>query len=292
MTADRTPTQLTDPELELALRALGPALAWPSPATDAAIDPAARARRRIESDDVRAARWPWKRGPARRPLSSSIGLAAAAVLVIAAIAAAIGLGLPGIRITPTSSPIATAPSVAPSPSSGSGVAPSATLGPTPTVGPLGWTLGLGDPVAVDTAATVVDIPVRLPPASNGPPTAAWLIDGRLSLVWPAGPSLPTLREPGIGLILSEFRGSLDAGYFQKITGPQTTIETVRVGDSTGYWISGTPHEIVFVNANGDPVFDSRRIVGDTLLWTDGEVTLRLESSLDRDAAIALAESLR
>jgi hypothetical protein len=292
MTTDRTPTQLTEPELEVALRALGQGLAWPAPPANAANDSAARARRRIEAGGVRPGRWSWRPGPARRPLGSSLGLAAAAVLVIAAIAAAIGLGLPGIRIVPTSSPIATAPSVAPSTSPVSAGAPSATLGPSPTVGPLGWTLGLGEPVAVDTATTVVGIPVRLPPASDGPPAAAWLIDGRLSLVWPAGRRFPTLREPGIGLILSEFRGSLDAGYFQKITGPQTTIETVRVGGSTGYWISGTPHEIVFVNANGDPVFDSRRIVGDTLMWTDGEVTLRLESSLDRDAAITLAESLR
>jgi hypothetical protein len=41
-----------------------------------------------------------------------------------------------------------------------------------------------------------------------------------------------------------------------------------------------------------PVFDSRRIVGDTLLWARGGVTYRLESGLDRAAAIALAETLR
>jgi len=61
---------------------------------------------------------------------------------------------------------------------------------------------------------------------------------------------------------------------------------------TGYWISGAPHEIVFVDEHGYPVFDSRRIVGDTLLWARGDVTYRLESGLDQAAAIALAHSLR
>jgi hypothetical protein len=39
------------------------------------------------------------------------------------------------------------------------------------------------------------------------------------------------------------------------------------------------------------VSDSRRWVGDTLLWTDGGTTYRLETALGRDAAIRIAESL-
>jgi hypothetical protein len=285
--------RLPEPELEAALRDLGRELAWPTVEPDAGADPAARARRRIEAASLRPGRGPWWARPARRRLGSSLGLAAAAVLLIAAMAAAIGFGLPGIRIIfgpgPTSSPTSLAPSAS---LGGSGSVPAPSPSSTPSVGPLGWTLGLGDPTPVATAAKAVDIPVRLPPATFGPPSTAWLLNGRLSLVWPAGPALPALREPGIGLILCEFRGSVDPGYFRKILEPGTTIETVRVGGSTGYWISGEPHTIVFVNEDGDPVFDTRRIVGDTLLWADGEVTFRLETGLDRDAAIALAESLR
>jgi hypothetical protein len=285
--------RLPEPELELALRALGRALAWPTVEPETGTDPAARARRRIEAEGARPSHGSWWARPARRRLGSSVGLAAAAVLLVAAIAAAIGFGLPGIRIIFGPTPSASPASVAPSASlGGSASLPAPSPSSSPTTGPLGWSLGLGDPMPVATAAQAVDIPVRLPPASFGPPSTAWLLDGRLSLVWPAGPALPALREPGIGLILGEFRGSVDAGYFQKILEPGATIETVRVGGSTGYWISGEPHTIVFVNEHGDPVFDSRRIVGDTLLWADGEVTYRLETGLGRDAAIALAESLR
>ena len=61
---------------------------------------------------------------------------------------------------------------------------------------------------------------------------------------------------------------------------------------TGYWISGAPHELIFVDEAGQPVFDTRRIVGNTLLWARDGVTYRLESGLDRAAAIALAGTLR
>jgi len=71
----------------------------------------------------------------------------------------------------------------------------------------------------------------------------------------------------------------------------TPVVAVAVGRGTGYWISGAPHEIVFVDPSGMPVFDSRRIVGDTLLWASGGITYRLETALDLATAVTLAESL-
>ena len=79
--------------------------------------------------------------------------------------------------------------------------------------------------------------------------------------------------------------------------PDTDAQVVRanmvssVDGARGYWIDGPPHFFMYIDANGDPVDDSRRLVGDTLIWTDGDVTFRLESSLGRDRAIELAESL-
>jgi hypothetical protein len=289
-----------DVELEAALRDLGGELAIPSLYDrETGLDPAARARARIVFGGVprRWGRW-WLADPAGLPLRRAVALAAIAVLAVAVIAGALGLGLPGIRIiqAPTASPGASggAPSgVAPS---GSSAVQSASPPPgtSPTIsGPPGTGMGLGDPIAVADASAAVDIPIALPTAPGvGPPITAWILDGRLSFVWPASRTLPPTREPGIGLILSEFRGSVEPDYFQKILDPDTTLTPVTVGDVTGYWISGAPHQIVFVDRYGQPVFDSRRIVGDTLLWARGDVTYRLESGLGRDAAIALAESLR
>jgi len=215
-------------------------------------------------------------------------LALVALVILAAIAGAIGLGLPGIRIVPgrSGSPLASGPS--PSPASASPASASQAVGVA-----LGAELGLGRQVDVAATSRSVDFPVRLPAdAAVGPPSSAWVQEGRLSIVWPASAALPGLQEPSIGLLLSEFRGSLDPGYFEKILNPRTRIEPVTVGGVTGWWISGEPHGFVFVRPNGDPAFDSRRIVGDTLIWTSGDLTYRLESALGRDAAIRLAETLR
>ncbi|HUQ79042.1 MAG TPA: hypothetical protein VM427_09275 [Patescibacteria group bacterium] len=222
-----------------------------------------------------------------------------ALLAIAAVAGAIGLGVPGIRIV--FGPASTLAPVEPG-SSGAGASDRrSTSGPsssptTPGGSPVnlpGSGLGLGTPIAAGTAGSIAGITIVLPPdASIGPPVGAWFLDQRVSFVWRAGPTLPATRDPSIGLILSEFRGTLEPGYFQKVLGPGTTIEAVRVRGTTGWWISGAPHEFVYVDADGRPVFDSRRNVGDTLMWSDGTVTYRLESGLDRAAAIALAASLR
>jgi hypothetical protein len=290
MADPRELARLTQPELELALADLGRALAWPAAAvaTSAATpdattdDPAARARRRIVTEGLRPGGTGWLGRRLGRPLRSSLVLAAAAILVIAALAAAIGFGLPGIRFTVISSP-----TPLPQPT------PTATLpSPSPTPGPLGSNLGLGDPFPPGRARTAVSFPVRLPPDSLGTPASAWFLDGRLSVVWPAGPELPPLDESDLGLVLTELEGDVDAGYFEKIMGPGTRIQTAAVDGVTGYWISGRPHQIVYVTPHGDPVFDEREVVGNTLLWARDGVTYRLESALDREAAIALAESLR
>ena len=159
--------------------------------------------------------------------------------------------------------------------------------------PVGWSLGLGAPVDPANLAGVVDFQPIVPPRGTvGSPTGAWVLDGRLSLIWPVRSGTPATADRDIGLLLTEFRGSIDPGYFQKIIGPNTRVTPVTVGGGTGYWVSGDPHEIVFVDPSGRPDFDSRQSIGDTLLWTRGDVTLRLESGLDQVHAIALAESMR
>ena len=293
------PHGLDDTALELALRDLGGALATPAPGAAGSTDPARLARARLEEGRVAAAdrpgRWAWLTPAPRRRLGRGVALGLVAVVIVAAIAGAIGLGLPGIRIVPAPSGSATA---SPGASTGGPTATAPGSSPSPTArptiaSPIGSNLGLGDPVAIDGLAAAVDIPIRLPAASGvGPPTTAWLLDGRLTMIWSASPALPSTLEPGVGLVLGEFRGSLQPGYFEKLLDQGTTITTVTVDGVTGYWIGGAPHEIVYVDEHREPVFDSRRSVGDTLLWARGDVTYRLESGLGRAATLALAATLR
>ena len=64
-----------------------------------------------------------------------------------------------------------------------------------------------------------------------------------------------------------------------------------MGGQLGYWITGEPHQFFYEGPNGF-VEDPRRWVGDVLLWADGPITYRLETSLGRDATIAIAETLQ
>ena len=247
-------------------------------------------------------RWAWLAPRRGRRLGRGLALGLIAVLAVAAVAGANLLGLPGIRIVPapppTSTPIATtpgsAPAASPSPSTPTR-SPSPSPSPIPVAtiaSPLGSNLGLGDPVSIAGLARAVDFPVAVPPRARvGDPATAWIRDGRLTLVWATTPTLPATAEPGVGLVLGQFRGGVDQRYFEKVLDQGTTIETVAIGDLSGYWIGGAPHEIVYVDARGEPLFDSRRSVADTLLWTRGDVTYRLESGLGRAATIELARSI-
>ena len=224
----------------------------------------------------------------RRPLRRSVLVAIAAVLILAAIAGAVGLGLPGIRIVfggPTPPAPTTTPSLAPT------KAPAST-GPAAS-SPVGSTMGLGTAVSLDDAARIGGLDLLLPPdPATGPPDAAYTLADRVALVWSERPGLPADPDYGVGLLLSEFRGHVDDGYYQKTLDSSAQVTPVTVNGHAGYWISGAPHFFYYVDPSGKAVDDSHRIVGDTLIWADGDVTYRLESQLPMEAAIRLAESLR
>jgi hypothetical protein len=292
---------LTDDALGDALRGLGAELDVPPVSVSDAADPARLARLRIEAA---AARPPAATagflerlgvGRGRRTWRRSLVLAVAALLVLAAVAGAIGFGLPGLRIvfTPAAAPTpggSPAPSTLGASSGQSAAAPS----PTPSSSePPGSGLGLGTPTTLAAAQAQAGFPILLPgDPAVGPPDAVWIDDvGRVTLIWRAGAGLPATEESSLGLLVSEFPGTINPGYFEKLLDAGSTIDPITVRGRPGYWISGEPHEFVYVNPSNQPTFDARRLVGDTLAWSDGPVTYRIESALGREAAIRIAESL-
>jgi hypothetical protein len=269
---------MDDSALEGALRDLATAIAYPSVGVGGS-DIAARVRRRIETAPPAPARRTvlgWLGG---RPIRRSVVVAIAALLVLAAVVGAVGLGLPGIRIIfggPTPPPSAIA-----SPSPGA------------SLGTVGQSLALGTRLPLDDAARIAGLDLVLPTdPAIGPPDAAYLLAGRVALVWSERPGLPPDPSNGIGLLLSEFRGTVDEGYYRKQLESDGVVTPVTVNGAPGYWISGPPHFFVYVDERGETVDDTHRMVGDTLVWADGDVTYRLESQLGMEDAIRLAESLR
>jgi hypothetical protein len=152
---------------------------------------------------------------------------------------------------------------------------------------------LGTPVPLSRAIARADWPLAAP-AAAGDPAQAYVgrPAGSVTLAWPPSTELREVDDSGIGLLLSAIPGTIPAGLVSKQIGPGTTIELVRVSDQPGYWISGEPHEVLVVAPDGQLVPEATRLAGNTLVWTDGDVTYRLESSLDRRDAIDLASSLR
>ncbi len=73
----------------------------------------------------------------------------------------------------------------------------------------------------------------------------------------------------------------------------TIISETAVSGNRALWLSGAPHILVYLDANGQPQFATERTVNaNTLGWEAGNVTYRLETSASEEEAIRFAESLR
>ena len=290
--ADQQLQSLADLRLIEAVRRIEPEIAWPAVTPiEGGPDLARAVRARIDDMPAALEEAPvlvrlgrlWRRVSILRPARRALLLAIAVLIAVAALAGAAGLGLPGLRILLGGGSVIPPPSLEPSRS--------------PSPGGPGTGLHLGDPITLSDGAALdarAGFHVRVPtdPVA-GPPDAGYVDDtkgGQVSLVWATRSDLPATLEPGVGLLMTEFLGSVDSAFFSKIAGPDTTVESVLVNGRAGYWLSGAPHFFFYTGPSG-VVQDERRWVGDALLWSDGPVTYRLESALGRDATIRMAESL-
>jgi hypothetical protein len=262
---------LSDSELEQRLIDLGPRL-YP-----AAPDLATEVRHRLESEPVGRTLTP-------RP---TIWLVAALLLIAlvsglvlfpeARNAIADRLGLPGLSIRWVDEV------------------------PTPEPSQIGAPLLLGRQVTLDEAQAAVDFPVRVPTAAGfDAPGKIYLVDqeegAMVSFVYPAAPGLPASDETGVGALLIQFRGEADRGLIEKglpDDGAQEThLEAVSVSGEPGFWISGAPHGFFLVCYDAGECREERyRLAGNVLLWEQDGVTLRLESALTLENALAIAESV-
>lgn len=135
---------------------------------------------------------------------------------------------------------------------------------------------------------LVDFPVGLPayPAGLGLPDRVYLqtladsgSEGQvLILVWHY-PEQPD--EPRLSLSI------IDAPFYGIKQAPVEIILETRVNGQYAYWIQG-PHRLQLQNGDyTEWVF----VAGNVLLWTNGEITYRLESGLPFVEARRVAESL-
>ncbi len=241
-------------DLEQELRSLGPELAWPA-APD--LVPSVRAR---------LASGPERRPFFRRPLVvalAALALAVAAALAVPPARTAIleFLQIQGASVERVEEP----PSVA------------------------RVDLGLAVPVPLDEARARLGFRPLVPDFPGlGRPDAMYLdqyaFGGQIVFLY------GTEEKPQ--LLVSEFRGDTNPSLIGKQAGPGTSIEPVTVGDGQpGFWVSGEPHEFMYLGPDGAPRVDTIRLAANALLWQDGPLTLRIEGDVTKDRALELARAL-
>ena len=172
--------------------------------------------------------------------------------------------------------------------------------PTPTPlppGPLGTRLGLGDQTTLSNASGAVKWHI-LVPSDLGQPDEVYLQlptlgppQGEVTLVYSGRPGIPTSGQTGVGVLITEARGAVNADFFGKMLGPGTTVEAVTVAGHQGYWISGAPHDLILIDSEGNSRDETLRLATNTLLIDDRGTIVRIEGDLTKAQALQIAASL-
>lgn len=170
--------------------------------------------------------------------------------------------------------------------------------PTPS-GPtiqLGTGLNLGEQLTLAEAQARVPFRIRVPHVPElGPPDSVYLRTGnfaeQVTLLWSARPGLPRAAQTGVGLLLTQFRATVDADYIKKITSEATRLEFTSVNGGDAFWIAGPPHQVFLIDENGELVPDTIRLAGNVLLWEQGDLTLRIEGDIAKEKALRIASSV-
>ncbi len=153
----------------------------------------------------------------------------------------------------------------------------------------------GEPVTLEEARRRFHARIRLPRTLGPPRSAYWMVPpstGQITTVWSTTATLPATSDPAIGALLTQFRGTASAApIMKKVAGPGTIVEPVTINGHTGWWLSGAGHSVAIVDASGTRV-EPARLAKNTMLWTQGDITFRLEINVSRDEALRIARTVR
>ncbi|HEV8655476.1 MAG TPA: hypothetical protein VGR85_08210 [Candidatus Limnocylindria bacterium] len=270
-----TRERMSEQELDATLAEVGERLAYPRPTR---LADAVRARLR----EPRGRRW-WD------ALRSPRYAFAPILATLAVLALVIVLAVPGARAAAASvlhawgidifqgPPIAT-PAASPSPRA-----------------------GLGSLTTLDEVRLRADFTVRVPTDPRlGTPDEVYRDRAdatgarqRISLVYGPRAGFPISHEPGVSVLVVEFRGTFDEALIGgKGVGPDTKIESLSVNGGRGLWLEGAPHLFFYHDPSGQIATETLRLAGNTLIWEQDGVTLRLEAQVSRDEALRIAASFR
>jgi hypothetical protein len=164
-------------------------------------------------------------------------------------------------------------------------------------GPIGQNLDLGKRVSLAEAQKQAYFTILEPtfPRLSQPDEvyiATPPVGGRVSLVYQARSELPPARHTRVGLLVTEFRAQISPILMKKLFLIGTQLYSVTVNGQPGWWIEGKPHILLFFGPGNRVIQDSIRLAGNTLLWQQGDVVVRLELAGDNQEALQIAQSMR
>lgn len=102
----------------------------------------------------------------------------------------------------------------------------------------------------------------------------------VTLVW-----MDPIQPEKVRLTLSE--SDSEKAVFEKIK--PASLQETQVNDNPAVWVDS---DYLLITRHGDATFTRLIDQGHTLIWTDGEITYRLETEVDLDTALRIAESIR
>lgn len=227
----------------------------------------------------------------------ALRLAAAVVVVLAVALVAVPgprraiarwLGFDSVQIEP--GVVTVPPTISTTPATTATTVPSTTAVST-TTAPVP-ALGLGVPLSIAVAMSDTGLPDPTPTLLGHPQSvhvAQPPASGQIVLVYAPSPLLPESSVTGAGALVSVMPAHIEEGFFQKTLG-ESTVQSVDVDGATGYWIEGSPHQLLFDFGN-QVLPDSLRLATNTLLWQRGEHVYRLEADITLETALRIAASV-
>jgi hypothetical protein len=154
--------------------------------------------------------------------------------------------------------------------------------------------GLGRRVTRDEAEAALATEFRTPPAL-GEPDAFWVQEPMIEQVdaepwvaaaWAPAEDLPPIEETRWGAVLIRFRGEVDVAA-KHVAPDLGDAEQLEIDGQPAVWLTGA-HELVLPI---DDAFERFAVRGNVLLVQDGGTTLRLETALPQQRAVALVLSI-
>lgn len=156
---------------------------------------------------------------------------------------------------------------------------------------IGRELSLGRPIDARSAASQVDFEL-LRPQDLGEADAYYVRDSspviQIWAAWLPASDLPEIGDSQVGALLAQFRAVPEEDSIIKLAGAGVEVVRVDIGGNPGFWFEGGPHVVIF--DRGDFAEESR-LAANVLIWADDGITYRLESLLDLQRALALAEDM-